>query len=109
MKKRPLSVAIVGCLLIAAGAIGLVYHAKEFLGPKPFEAAWISFVRVLAIVSGIFVLQGKNWARWLALAWIAFHVAISFYHSWQQAVFHALVLVAFAYCLFHPAARAFFD
>jgi hypothetical protein len=110
MKKRPLTVIIVSCLLIASGAIGLVYHLSDFRISKPFqsEIAWISLVRILAIVSGVFMLLGKNWARWLALAWITFHVVISFYHSLQQVVVHGLLLLLFAYCLYRPEARAYF-
>ncbi len=36
------------------------------------------------------MLRGSNWARWLALAWIAFHVFLSFLHSWQQVLVHCL-------------------
>jgi hypothetical protein len=110
MKKRPLTVLIIGCLFIATGAIGLVYHLADFKISKPVESelVWISLVRLLAIVIGIFILLGKNWARWLALAWIAFHVAISFLHSIQQVVFHAVLLVLIAYFLYRPEVRAYF-
>ena len=68
MNKRPLSVTIVSCLLAAAGAVGLVYHSTEFktLHPFPYNTLWVSLVRVLAIVAGVFMLRGSNWARWLA-------------------------------------------
>lgn len=110
MKKRPLTVSIPSGLLIAAGVIGLTYHLTDFKISKPFEPelAWASLVRLLAIVSGIFMLLGKNWARWLALAWIAFHVVISF-PSIQQVVVHGLLFVLFAYCLYRPEARAHFN
>jgi hypothetical protein len=111
MKKRPLTVSIVGCLYIAAGAIGLVYHLREFRTSTPFqfEIVWISLLRLLAIVSGIFMLLGRSWARWLALAWITFHVVISFFHSWEQMAFHGLLLVLIAYFLYLPKARVYFS
>src|SRR5262245_61457682 len=107
MKKRPLMVSILSGLLIAAGAIGLVYHLTDFKMSKPVqsELVWISFVRLLAIVSGIFMLLGRNWARWLALAWIAFHVVISF-PSIRQVVVHGSLFVLIAYLLFRPEVRA---
>ena len=110
MKKRPLTVSIVSCLYIAAGTIGLVYHLSEFKTSTPFhsEIFWISLVRLLAIVSGIFMLLGRSWARWLALAWITFHVVLSFFHSWQLVVFHGLLLVLIAYFLYRPEATAYF-
>jgi hypothetical protein len=109
--RRPLSVTLVSLLLIAAGAVGLVHHVTE-LNPRqslPSDTAWVSLVRVLAIVAGVFMLRGHNWARWLAMAWIAFHVAISVLHSWQQVVMHAIVLAIFAFFLFRSAANQYFQ
>lgn len=57
----------------------------------------------------VFMLQGRNWARRLALAWIAFHVAISFFDSLQKAAVHGLLLVLIAYFLFRPDARTYFQ
>jgi hypothetical protein len=107
---RPLSVTLVALLLIAAGAVGLLYHAKEIDLRQPFQndTMWVELVRVLAIVSGVLMLRGHNWARWLAIAWIGFHVAISFFHSWQQVVMHTIVFVVFAFFLFRPAANRYF-
>src|SRR5262249_17791312 len=109
-KKRPLTVSIVSWLFIATGAIGLVYHLREFKTSTTLqsEIVWISLLRLLAIVSGIFMLLGRNWARWLALAWITFHVAISILISWQLVAFHGALLVLFAYFLYRPEARAYF-
>lgn len=73
-----------------------------------FEAVWIAALNVLGIVTGIFMFRGSNWARWLAIAWIAFHVAISFLNAWQQVVMHALILVLFVWVLLRRDARAYF-
>jgi hypothetical protein len=108
--RRPLSVTIVALLLIVAGAVGLVYHARELDLRQPLQndTLWVELVRALAIVSGVFMLRGHNWARWLAIVWIGFHVAISFFHSWQQVVMHAIVFAVFSLSLFRPAATAYF-
>ena len=110
MKKCPLAVTILSCLLILAGAVGLVYHLSDLSSAKPFkyELIWISLLRLLAIISGVFMLAGRNWARWLTLAWITLHVGLSFYHSLQEVAFHAVLLAVFAYLLFRPEARAYF-
>jgi hypothetical protein len=109
MSKRPITVIILSWLYIATGAIGLVYHLSE-LRMQPFSAEiiWISFVRLLAIVAGIFMLRGADWARWLALAWIAFHVVVGALNSVQQAIIHALFLALFAYFLLRGDARSYF-
>ena len=110
MNKRPLTVTIIGWIFIATGAIGLAYHLTEIKPDQPFQSenVWILLLRVVAIVSGVFMLRGSNWARWLALAWIAFHVFLSFLHSWQQVLVHCLFFVVIGYVLFRPEARAYF-
>jgi hypothetical protein len=89
---------------------GLAFHATDFKLSRalPSELVWISLVRIIAIVSGVFMLRGSNWARWLALAWIAFHVAISFLDSWQKVAVHALIFALFAYFLLRPEVSAYF-
>ena len=55
------------------------------------------------------MLRAFNWARWLAMAWIAFHVVLSFFHAWPEMAVHGVIFVAFAYFLFRPEANAFFQ
>ena len=110
MIKRPVSITLLAVLLIATGFLGLVYHARDINLQHPLQndTLWVELIRVLAIVAGIFMLRGHNWARWLALAWIAFHVVISFWHSWSQVAVHVLVFAVFALFLFRPAAARYF-
>ncbi len=110
MNKRPVSVTIIGLLLIASGLVGIAYHASEFkaLHPFQFDVAGILIIRVLAVLAGVFMLFGHNWARWLALGWIAAHVGISFYHSLGQVAIHVIVLLVFVWILFRAPARAYF-
>ena len=110
MNKRPLSVTVIGCIFIAAGVIGLAYHAPEFntLHPFPYEIVWGASVRLLAILGGVFVLRRRNWARWLLLAWIAFHVILSAFHSLSELIVHGLLFAVVACVLFRPRASAYF-
>ena len=110
MSNRPISVTIISLVLITSGLAGLAYHATDFktLHPFPYDWLGIEFVRLLAIVAGAFMLRGSNWARWLALAWIAFHVVISIFHSLSQLAVHCVVFAVFAWALFRPAAREYF-
>ena len=108
MKRRPLSVTIIACLFIAAGVVGLAYHAGDFRTRPPLEYAFVCFVRLLAIIGGVFILRGRNWARWLLLAWIAYHVVLSAFHELSGLVVHAVLLVVVAYFLFRPRASAYF-
>lgn len=107
--KRPLTVIIIACLLMVTGALGIVFHLSDFKAqPFQYENVWISLVRLTAIVCGIFMLRGNNWARWLAIVWMAFHVIVGSLHSVREGVVHALFLLLFAYFLFRPEARAYF-
>ncbi|HVP53775.1 MAG TPA: hypothetical protein VMU45_02185 [Candidatus Eisenbacteria bacterium] len=108
MNERPISVTILGYLLIAMGTIGIAYHFAEFKSSRLDEYIWVLLVRLTAIVCGVFLLRGSDWARWVAMAWIAFHVVISYFHSMQEVAFHAVVLVAFAVVLFRAAANRYF-
>ena len=58
-----------------------------------------------AIVAGVFLLRGRNWARWLAAAWMAAHVAISAFHSRQELIAHSILLVLIVYLQFRRDAR----
>ena len=110
MNKRPLSVTIIACIFIAAGIIGFAYHVTEFksLHPFPNEILWAASVRLLAILGGVFVLRRHNWARWLLLAWIAFHVILSAFHPLPELIVHGLLFAVVAYVLFRPQASAYF-
>ncbi len=104
--KRPVTVWVLSCLYIAVGAIGLAYHLRELMALQP-DSVWIELTALLAILSGAFMLRGRNWARWLALAWMAFHVAISF-PVLRQVMIHSLFLAVIAWLLFRPDARRYF-
>jgi len=108
--KRPISVTIVACAYIGMGIIGFAYHFKELFARQahPYEGVWIELVRLLAILCGAFMLRGHNWARWLALAWIAFHVVLSAFHAFGELAMHALFCAVIAWLLFRPEAARYF-
>ena len=110
MTKRPLPVTIIAWLFIMAGTVGLAYHATEFKasGPFQYEVLWVCLVRLAAIVCGVFMLRGKDWARWGLLVWLAYHVVLSAFHSLSQLLTHAVLLAAIAWFLFRPHVSAYF-
>jgi hypothetical protein len=110
MIKPPLPVAIVAGVYIAAGVAGFVVHGKELTARSAFQpdVPWLVLVPLLAIVAGVYMLLARNWARWLALAWMLFHVVLSAFHSLQQFAVHAVMLALFAYLLFRPEATSYF-
>jgi hypothetical protein len=47
--KGPLSVTILGCMYIAVGTVGFIYHSPEFQASHAFQydLVWIELVRLL--------------------------------------------------------------
>jgi hypothetical protein len=110
MKRYPIAVLIVALLFIVTGGIGLVYHAKEYIeqGSMNYEFAWVLLIRVLAIVCGILLLKRVNWARWLSIAWLAYHIVLSVFHSVSEIIMHSILLVIIAVLLFIPKSSDYF-
>ena len=108
MPRRPLSITLLSWLFIAAGTVGLVYHASAFPGGEGLvDASAVLLVRVLAIVGGIFALRGANWSRWLLLGWAAFHVVVGLSQV-STAGAHTVLLIGVWYVYFRGPAREFF-
>jgi hypothetical protein len=55
------------------------------------------------------MLRGANWARWLAVSWIAFHVCVSYFNGWGEMAMHAVILVVFVATLFNKSAGEYFS
>ena len=108
--RRPLTVTLIGYLFIATGIVGFSYHLKEFQLRAPFagDALEVLLIRLLAVVAGIFILRGANWARWVAILWLAYHVVLSAFHSWSEAGVHALLLAVISYVLLRRDATQYF-
>jgi len=104
--KRPLPLTMLGFLFIVAGVVGLAYHLSE----RPLDrwVALISVIRVLAIVGGVFLLKGRNWARWLMIGWLGFHVGVSALHSLSECIAHAVLFLVVAYFLLTPPDSKYF-
>lgn len=110
MNRRPISVIAIAFLYIVAGAAGIIDHFSEFNPRHPFEIEVVLalLVRLAAVACGVYLLRGSNWARWLAIGWIAYHVVLSGFDSWFELAIHSLLCIVIAYVLFRPAANAYF-
>jgi hypothetical protein len=110
-KKRPFTITVLAWLYVAVGAIGTAGHYANFWTHKPTadEFFWISVLGAAAIIAGAFMLRGHNWARWLALTWMAAHVAISVFHPMRELIVHCAMLVLIAYLLFRREAGKYFS
>lgn len=118
--QRPRAITLIGLLFIAVGVVGLLNDLWPLLTPRASEhlarlrsegladlgPAWTS--RVAAIVGGIGLLRGRNWARWLLAAWMVFHIGLSLLHSMGRLAIHLVLFLPILYLLFVGSSRLFF-
>lgn len=107
---RPLAVTFIAGLYILVGMLGFVFHLREFLARHAFhfDVIEIESTELVALVSGLFLLRGHNWARWLAVAWMLFHVIFSAFEPGRGLLLHSVICILIIGALFHPAANHFF-
>ena len=95
---RPLPVSIIAVMFVLYGLVSLVPKAMVFLSPEIREGTAalteamttggvltlsmeLQLAHALAgsmvfILAGVFLWAGRNWARWLALAWMVGSLAL---------------------------------
>ena len=110
MKKRPIAVTVIAGLLILGSCAGIVLGLvnTKSLSDDHYAILWIVAVNAAGMVAGGFILRGENWARWLAVAWIGFHVVITLWNPWQQRAMHWLIFGLIVFGLFRQEARKYF-
>lgn len=106
VKQRPLSITIIGWLFIVFGAIALVaglwslVHMNGAQLVADFEKHWmVHLSRSAQIIAGVGILYGQNWARWLLVVWLAFHIVVGALHSQVQLLTHAVFFLVGPYSL----------
>jgi hypothetical protein len=115
MEQRPRSITIISWIFIVFGSISLLFGLLP-LGGATLEQRiaelpghWmVHLSRILAVVAGVFMLYGRNWARWLLVVWIVFHLVISALHSVMQLALHAAIFTVILYFLFRREASSYF-
>ena len=60
------------------------------------------------IVAGAFMLKGHNWARWLLVLWVTFHIIISALHSILFLLMHVVIFFVILYFVFRRQSSAYF-
>lgn len=123
MKKRPTSISVISWVLIVMGGISLITTTVMFNNPMardlmnktpiPIPLQYImSYLGLLImIVSGIAMLKGCNWARFLYVIWclVGFLVGITT-SPMKAAMIPGFVFFLFVtFFLFRPKANVFFS
>jgi hypothetical protein len=104
--KNYAAVIVVACLFLLVG-IGAGIEQFPHLLAGSREAVGMEVTEALAIVTGVCLLLRQGWARWLAVAWMAFHVAISLSDPGKVLV-HVVLAGLIAWALFRPESRGWF-
>ena len=111
MEQRPRSITIISWLFLLFGSIALISGLLPLdnLTLAQLKGHWmVHLSRILAIVSGLFMLRGHNWARWLLVLWIAFHIILSALHSALQLLIHVVIFSVILFFLFRRPASSYF-
>ena len=104
--KRYAAVVAVACLYLLIGVgVGIAQLPHLLAGQR--EAIGMEIAEGVAVVTGVCLLLRQAWARWLAVAWMAFHVAISFSDPGKVLV-HVVLCALIAWALFRPESRGWF-
>jgi len=109
-KKRPVYIVVIGVVFITLGLLDIWRGATPLTSGAAHltgEDFAVLSIGIAALLGGIFVLKGRDWARWLLAIWMALHVALSIrdpYVLLAHLVIFALLLAG----LFHPAASSYF-
>lgn len=111
IRNRPWPVVIVCLMFVVAGAVGFIYHFPDLFrsGSELYDAIGVGALRLIAVICAILLWMGVGWARWLAIAWLLYHVFIGAQHSTSQVVNHVIILIFVALFLYLPKSRAFFN
>jgi len=121
--KRPTSVSVIAWFLIVTSGISFVTStvslnnpmARELMAKSPLPIA-LQFMMLyvelaINIVSGIAMLKGQNWARFLYVGWSAIGFVIGILTSpMKTAMIPGLVILAIiTFFLFRPKANEYFS
>ena len=123
MRVRPTSVTVIAWLLVVGGAIKLLWTltflydstveelmARNSSLPVPVQYFDMYASLLMAIVSGIAMLKGQNWARMLYVTWSLIGLLLLFTTSPMRPIVilapvPTLIIVFF---LFRPDANRYF-
>ena len=115
MNQRPRSITIISWIFIIFGSIALLIGVLP-IGDITFaqrladlKSHWyVHLSRFLQIIIGVFMIYGHDWARWLLVAWIAFHVVVGALHGWLQLLTHVVIFSVILLFVFQLPSSEFF-
>ncbi|MFC1885371.1 hypothetical protein ACFL2O_11455 [Thermodesulfobacteriota bacterium] len=122
MGQRPISVTIVAWALIVIAVISLLVSpfslrnpaAKQMMNRSPLPIVLqytLMFLGLfITLLSGIAILKGKNWARFLYIIWgvISFGIGITISPVKPALIPGVVIFIVVSICLLLPNANEYF-
>jgi uncharacterized membrane protein HdeD (DUF308 family) len=114
VEKRPRSIIFISLLFILLGTITLIHAVVELINTTErltdLKSHWMIYLSAAAaIVGGVFLFKGHNWARWLLVAWMAFHIVVGALHGLVPLLTHVVIFSVILFFLFRRPASSFFS
>jgi hypothetical protein len=99
INRPPWPVIVIASLYLLVGVIGFAWHFPELWARHP-DAFTMELTELTGAACGVGLLLRQKWARWLALAWILFHVGLSLFHPIGELAVHAAFCAMIVWALF---------
>jgi hypothetical protein len=111
MKNRPFPVVIAFTLLVLAGCIGIAYHVKELCdaNSNPGGTLWIIFLRMMAVVCGLFLFFRINVAQLLTAAWLISHIVKAALDPKSEVIAPIVFFAIISVLIFLPGSSGYFQ
>ncbi|MGD0900091.1 MAG: hypothetical protein ABR915_19830 [Thermoguttaceae bacterium] len=120
--KRPISITVIAWILIVGAALHLLTSPVNLSDPKvqelmakgllpfPVQCSILYLGLAVALASGIGMLEGRNWARWLYVIWRAIEAIIVLATSPTKLMMipGIVLFLVEVFFLFRPVANRYF-
>ena len=112
VQRRPVSIIVISFLFILLGALTLINAAWDTVSTDQrladLQHHWMIYLSaVAAIAGGVFLFKGQRWARWLLVAWMAFHIVVGALHGIGPLLTHVVIFSVILYFLFRRPASSY--
>ena len=68
----------------------------------------VIFIDLARALAAVFMLYGHNWARWLLVAWIAFHIVVGALNGIGPLMMHIAIFSVILFFVFRRDANEYF-
>jgi uncharacterized membrane protein HdeD (DUF308 family) len=114
VERRPRSIIVISLLFILLGTLTLIHAAWDLVNTEDrltnLQHHWMIYLSaVAAIIGGAFLLKGHNWARWLLVLWMAFHIVVGALNGIVPLLTHVVIFSVILFFLFRRPASAYFS